>query len=47
MKTKHVNLRLEQETYDFLLKKALQASKKENRIVKISEIIRNILETQK
>ena len=47
MKTKHINLRLEQETYDFLLKKTLQISRKENRIVKISEVIREILKAQK
>ena len=42
-KTKHLTIRMEQDLYDAYIKKALDKSNDENRLVKLSEIIREIL----
>lgn len=42
---KHLSVRLSSELYQKYVEKAIERSNKENRIVKMSEIIREVLET--
>lgn len=41
---KHLSVRLSSELYQKYIEKAIKRSNKENRIVKISEIVREVLE---
>jgi hypothetical protein len=43
-KEKHLTIRISNELYENLIKKALEKSNKEKKIIKLSEIIREILE---
>lgn len=43
-KDKHLSVRFSSELYQKYIEKAIERSNKENRIVKVSEIIREILE---
>lgn len=47
MKDKHLNIRIPKELYEAYVKKTLIQSQKENRLIKISEIIRDVLEKNK
>ncbi len=47
MKEKHLTIRISTELYNSYIKKALNKGVKEKRIVKLSEIIREILENNK
>ena len=42
-KDRHLTIRMEQDLYDAYIKKALDKSNKEKRLVKLSEVIREIL----
>lgn len=44
MKDKHLTIRISQELHNSLVKKALENGLKENKIIKLSELIREILE---
>ncbi len=43
-KEKHLSVRLSSDLYQKYVEKAIERSNKENRIVKISEIVREVLE---
>ena len=45
MKEKHINIRISKELYNAFIKKALDKSNKEKRLVKLSEVVREALET--
>nr|QBM02808.1 hypothetical protein [uncultured archaeon] len=47
MKDKHITLRLTSDTYQTYVEKALKRGQKEKRIVKISEVLREVLENGK
>lgn len=47
MKDRHLTIRISQELYDSYVKKTLVKSQKEKRLIKISEIIRETLESNK
>lgn len=44
MKDRHLTIRIPQKLHNSLVKKALDRGVKENKIIKISEIVREILE---
>jgi hypothetical protein len=47
MKDKHLTIRITHELYEAYVKKTLAMSQKEKRLIKISEVIREILEKNK
>jgi hypothetical protein len=46
-KEKHFTIRLPYDLYDFYLKKTIKKSSEVGKIIKLSEIIREVLETNK
>ena len=47
MKDRHLSIRISEDLYKSYIKKALKRGNEEERIVKVSEIIREVLENNK